>query len=160
MVGDTRKDRAFSTYRELALALAKLESLMAQQLAHFGMTAAQFRILEELLRSGTVEQIRLAPDREGGPSGTSKILTRMEKHGLVVRSDHGADGRKLMVQLTPRGRSLIETVLPRQAKLIRAQMAALAAREQDTLRRLCRKLSIGNPIRFIAQLTRVDEGEE
>jgi DNA-binding MarR family transcriptional regulator len=160
MVGDTRKERSFSTYRELARALEKIDSLMAQQLANYGLTAAQFRILEEVLHAGTAEQVRLAPDKLGGPSSTSKILARMEQQELVVRSGHGEDGRKLMVQLTPRGKALIEEVLPRQSKLIRAQMAALMAREQDTLRRLCKKLSVGNPRRFISVLTQVDDGEE
>jgi len=45
------------------------------------------------------------------------------------------------------------------AGVVRAHMAALMSREQELLSRLCQKLSAGNPLRFIQELTRVRDEE-
>jgi hypothetical protein len=47
---------------------------------------------------------------------------------------------------------LIAEAFPLHAMLVRAQMSVLDVREQETLCRLCRKLSQGDPGRFILEL--------
>jgi DNA-binding MarR family transcriptional regulator len=44
------------------------------------------------------------------------------------------------VALTAKGRRLIAGLFPRHARLVARTLAALAPREQEELRRLCRKL--------------------
>jgi hypothetical protein len=41
-------------------------------------------------------------------------------------------------------------------KVVRARMNVLSNREQEMLRRLCRKLDLGNPMKFVRELTKVD----
>ncbi len=53
------------------------------------------------------------------------------------------DRRMIAVHLTAAGRRLIESVFPAHAKTIEAEMGRLAPREQEELRRLCRKLGRG-----------------
>ena len=72
--------------------------------------------------------------------------------GLVVRKPHEGDKRVAEIHLTPDGQKLIAETFPLHAMLVRAQMSVLDTREQETLIRLCRKLTQGDPGKFILEL--------
>lgn len=59
-----------------------------------------------------------------------------------------------MVGLTPKGRKLGERVYPHHVKVVRSRMNVLSSREQEMLRRLCRKLNVGNVTKFLRELTK------
>jgi len=65
-----------------------------------------------------------------------------------------------VVSLTRDGRKLIATVLPRQAKMVKAMMRALDLREQDTLGRLCRKLREGDIVKYFQEIRMQDADED
>jgi len=48
-----------------------------------------------------------------------------------------------MIELTPEGRELIETIFPAQVNAILAEMQTLSENEQRELASLCRKLGKG-----------------
>jgi MarR family transcriptional regulator, 2-MHQ and catechol-resistance regulon repressor len=93
-----------------------------------------------------------------GSSNLSMVIRNLQRRGLVVSRANERDERRKTVHLTPEGRAAITKVFPIQVKLIRAQMSALDSREQEILRRLCRKLGLGNPARFAVEMTRAEEG--
>jgi len=92
-------------------------------------------------------------------SNVTVVVGNLEARGLVTRQGHEQDRRKVMVHLTGKGQKLVAQAFPKHVKLIRAQMSALNTREQDTLRRLCKKLGHGNPMKFVLEMTRVDSEE-
>lgn len=51
------------------------------------------------------------------PTTAVPAIDAMERHGLIVRSRHPTDRRKINIYLTPRGRSLRGTLLPAAQKL-------------------------------------------
>jgi homoprotocatechuate degradation regulator HpaR len=70
----------------------------------------QWRVLRVLGEHGVVETGRVA--REAyilGPSLTG-VLARMERDGLVLRARDPQDQRRSVVQATPRGLKLVETL--------------------------------------------------
>jgi DNA-binding MarR family transcriptional regulator len=68
-------------------------------------------------------------------------------------------GRKVVrLELTEKGMAMMEQVLPVYVKRIKSEMRALDGREQLTLCRLLRKLRRGDPVRWIRELHRKDEG--
>jgi len=64
-----------------------------------------------------------------------------------------------MIHVTTEGKKLLVKILPMRAKLIRAQMAVLGKGEQEELARLCKKLGTGDVLKFVRELTTVDEDE-
>jgi DNA-binding MarR family transcriptional regulator len=72
--------------------------------------------------------------------GLTKILTRLEREGLVERLANPADGRSHLVRLTERGAARLDEVVP----VILAQeadfLAPLEAAERQELGRLLAKL--------------------
>ena len=61
--------------------------------------------------------------------------------------------RTSAVGLTKLGHKFIAEVLPNHTKMVKALLRALDAREQDSLSRLCRKLRVGNAVRYFAEFT-------
>lgn len=73
--------------------------------------------------------------------GVSQRLDKLERAGLVTRHVDDRDRRRVDVQLSPRGAELVDSVL---TDLVRHDTCILATalddHEQETLRRLLRKL--------------------
>ncbi len=78
-----------------------------------GLTWGGFTILFVLWVWGERETGDLAEDCGLAKGTLSGMLTTLEKNELVVRERHPGDGRRVLVELLPEGRSLIERVFPR-----------------------------------------------
>ena len=106
------------------LLLQARESVMAHTrpgLREYGLSDQQWRVLRVLGEHGVLETGRVA--REAlilGPSLTG-MLNRMERDGLVERSQDPADQRRTVVELTKKGRKLVEKL----AYLIEAHYALM-----------------------------------
>ena len=149
---DKKTQRALAAYLNLSRAQRSLDSVLHMQLAQHKLSMSQFRTLEALVHLGPLMLATLGEKISSGSSNMTLVSANLEKRGLVVRRTDDADTRKVTVHLTPQGRALVTKVFPRFAKVVRAQMEALDGREQDTLRRLCRKLGHGDPEKFTAGL--------
>lgn len=156
---DPKTERAMGAYWQLRRAAESVGHLLNQQLTAFGVTAGQFRVLEALLLNGPMRQDKLAREIYLDARTVRYITTDLEKQVFLVKRQDEEDGRYPMVHLTPQGRALVSKIFPHQAKLIRAQMIALGAREQGMLKRLCSKLADGDMKRFLSEITMVEEAE-
>jgi MarR family transcriptional regulator, 2-MHQ and catechol-resistance regulon repressor len=161
-MADKKPPRVLAAYTMLVSATETVQGLLKHQMESFGLTMSQFHVLESLMRDSPLSQAVLGKKIQRGDSSINVVVTNLERHGWIARRAHRTDRRKVMIHLTPKGRKLIERLYPHHAKVVRAQMCVLSGREQETLRRLCRKLSIGNPGKFIRELMkqRADEAED
>lgn len=153
-------ERALGVYEDVVEAAQTLDILLSRPLAQAKLSLAQFRVLATLLEDGPQPQVELTERHFRTEAGASTTLALMEKRGLIVRRGHESDGRQRMVHLSPQGHALIEKLFPRQARLVRAQMAVLSGREQITLRKLCQKLMEGDPVKFMKELSLVEADED
>jgi hypothetical protein len=62
-----------------------------------------------------------------------------------------------VVGITAQGKKFLGLVLSIHSKLVKALMAAVNAREQDSLFRICRKLREGDIVKFIREIKREDD---
>ena len=71
----------------------------------------------------------------------TSLLDNLQKRGLIIRQPHPDDRRKLLIDITPAGRAIVEELLPalhaRERDVI---TAALTTEEQCSLLRLTAKL--------------------
>ncbi len=72
-----------------------------------GISKAEFSVLVALRRPMRVGELADALGWE--KSRVSHLLTRMEKRGLVARTEDGAGGRRTGIELTAEGRRLAES---------------------------------------------------
>lgn len=138
--GSEKSVRALNAFINLARASDSLMARMSLQLEAEGLTTGQFGVLEALLHLGPMCQKTLAEKllRSGG--NVTLVVDNLEKHGWVRRERQRYDRRKIVVHLTPDGRRLINQIFPRHAEMIVEEMGRLEPREQEALRRICRKL--------------------
>lgn len=80
------------------------------QTAELGLSPGQPKILECLMTRGECNQKTIAADCEIEQATVGSILSRMERDGLVCRTQREGNRRSLYVSLTPRGRQLGEKV--------------------------------------------------
>ena len=156
---EEKKQRALATYASLKRAVHSLDDLLDQQCAQFGLTSSQFRVLEHLLHHGPTATGELASSVMFGDSTISVVTRNLESDGLVDRRPDKTDGRKAIVHLTAEGKKLVERILPKRGKVLRAKMCVLGKREQENLEHTCRKLAEGDATKFILELTLDDEDD-
>jgi MarR family transcriptional regulator, 2-MHQ and catechol-resistance regulon repressor len=160
---DARTRLAMSAYGYLARVSEFLNLFLGRQLDNFGLTMGQFRTLAALRDGGPTTQAELGEKLCCFDSNISFLAKTLERRDLVVRESKGRGRKGVTVRLTSAGQKLIDKVLPPYVDLVRAKMAALSAREQETLKKLCRKLASGDPVKFLLEIKRsiiYDAGDE
>ena len=105
-----------------------------------GLSWTSFTALFVLWVWGPQETRHLA-DECGVTKGTlTGVLATLESKQLVVRTPHRADGRLVVVSLTPTGRATIKRLFPRFNAGETEAVEVLTPAEQVTLARLLRKV--------------------
>ena len=95
--------------------------------AQAGLTPARFSTLASLRFHGSRNIGDLAADERVRPPSMTRLVRDMERDGLLARTPDPADGRGVLIELTPAAAVLFDTA--------RAQKIALVADFLETLSR-------------------------
>lgn len=107
-------------------------------LKQYGITAAQFDVLNQVLADQPLTQSELAVNLTVSQGGISRMLARLEEDGYIVRTQ---EWKTKWIKLTEKGESKIEDVFEHQLAFQTALFdEALTRDEQKTLYKLVRKL--------------------
>jgi MarR family transcriptional regulator, 2-MHQ and catechol-resistance regulon repressor len=105
-----------------------------------GLGDSDFRVLEALFRQGSLP-VNVIGEMIGLTTGSiTTAVDRMEAKWLVVRKNHQTDRRIRLVELTPKGRRLIEKACAMLAVDMEDAFGCLPREDQYTLVKLLRKL--------------------
>jgi DNA-binding MarR family transcriptional regulator len=116
-----------------------------------GLSWGGFTILFVLWVWGERETGQLADDCGLAKGTLSGMLGTLEKTGLVSRTRHPEDGRRVIVDLEADGRELIERVFPRFNEHETKFTSKLGQREQGELARLLRIVTAtADDVRLVA----------
>ena len=137
--GPEAEVRALDTFIKLSRAADTLGSVAAAY-AESGLTSSQFGTLETLYHLGPMCQTEIGKKILRSSGNITLVIDNLEKRGLVRREREEGDRRRVSVQLTPEGRTLIARVFPEHVTLITSALSALTPEEQAELGRLCKKL--------------------
>lgn len=141
--GTEAEVRALNAYVNLVRATDSVLHRVSAKFEAEGLTIAQFAILEAIYHLGPMCQKTLAQKllRSGG--NITVVVDNLEKRGWARRERQSDDKRMVAIHLTPEGRELIARVFPQHAADIVNELSVLQPDEQDSLRRICRKLGKG-----------------
>ncbi len=113
-----------------------------------GVTVPQFRLLLVLAMHGSHSVIALSRKLDLAPPATSRMLDRLSRQGLVLRTPSSRSGREVEVSLTDAGKQCVHDVMDcRRAqleKIMRRVPTDSWADLQKSLRLLCE--ASGEPI--------------
>lgn len=107
-----------------------------------GLGDSDFRVLEALLHKGPLPVNIIGEKVELTTGSITTAIDRLEEKRLVLRKNHRDDGRIRMVELTPKGRRLIEKAYAHHQVDMEKAASALSCEERvllvDLLKRLGR----------------------
>ena len=110
-------------------------------ITEFDVLITLFNAPERRLRmTQLAEQVLLSP------AGTTHLVTRLERDGLVRREVDPADGRKWFTVLTDRGDNALKSARPTHNDVLRRTLlAATTSTDRRTLRRIWHRMSAQPP---------------
>jgi DNA-binding MarR family transcriptional regulator len=118
---------------------------LAPVFARFGLQSGEFDVLATLRRSGAPYALTPTELYEATmvTSGAMTArLDRLEKAGLTQRAPHPSDRRGVVVQLTAKGRELIDAALAAHVANEHEILAGLTREDREMLAELLEKLIV------------------
>ncbi len=135
-VSTTHDESILHSLRRISRAI----DLYSRQLAgRCNLTAPQLVCLGYLL-DNPCSPGELAAGVALSPPTVTGILDRLQARDLVSRSRHPSDGRRLVVDLTPTGRSLLAKAPKPLQERFSKNLACLSAEEQQTIAETLQKM--------------------
>ena len=138
--GPRREIRALNAYIALSRAAETVTARTQAEVVKAGLSEGQFGVLEALYHLGPLCAAELAKKVLRSRGNLTLVVVNLERAGLIARTTRAEDRRYRTVTLTAKGRRLISGMFPRHARLIARTLGARTPKEQNDLRRLCRKL--------------------
>jgi DNA-binding MarR family transcriptional regulator len=123
----------------------KMQRRETAHLAEYNLTLPQFDVLAQLSREEGITQQCLADRLLVTKGNVCGLMERMVEQGLVERRQDPNDGRAYMLYLTPKGKALLNQVLPAHSRLIAGQIGRLEADKQKQLLDLLSELDRAIP---------------
>lgn len=109
-------------------------------LAEHQLTPTQFFAMARLWERGELSQNRLGRLSAMDPATIQGVVRRLGQRGYIERRPDPTDRRRMVLQLTPSGWSLVSGLLKRIDTASGRMLAPLSADERDQLRDLLRKV--------------------
>jgi DNA-binding MarR family transcriptional regulator len=113
--------------------------------ARHGLDAPSFDVLAALRRAGEPYQLTptaLMRSALVTSGAITQRLDRLEEKGLITRERSEADGRAVVVTLSPAGRAALDAALPDHLETERALLEGLPAEDRERLAGLLRRLLV------------------
>jgi MarR family 2-MHQ and catechol resistance regulon transcriptional repressor len=132
-------DRALDLWVALARCAASVGRVSARDIQRYGLTQAQFAVLEVLHHKGPMPLCSIGEKLLVTSGNVTFVADQLEKAGWLRRQRSTADRRVTIARLTPRGEALMERCFPQHAVCIEEAARVLPPKEQAALARLLKK---------------------
>ena len=114
---------------------ALVESFTGDALTPNGLSIAMWRVLAALSNNGEQRQVDLVAMTSIDASTMSRLVGGLVRGGLVTRSRSAKSSREVVVELSPKGRALVQRLIPIARKLERTASAGLPAKDLAVVKR-------------------------
>lgn len=114
------------------------EQFGAQALKPHHLSIAMWRVMAVLASNGSQRQIDLADLTSIEASTLSRLVTRLQRMGIVTRTRSTQSNREVVVRLSARGNTLVARLIPIARQYETAAIAGLSPDELAALKRCLR----------------------
>jgi MarR family transcriptional regulator, organic hydroperoxide resistance regulator len=119
---------------------ALVANFTATSLASHNLTIDMWRMLAVLANGGAQRQVDLVDMTSIESSTVSRLVTRLARMGLVTRKRSEISNREVVIELTAKGRTLVDRVIPHAHKLEQMAAAGIPANDMAVVKRSLRKV--------------------
>ncbi|MDP3773950.1 MAG: MarR family transcriptional regulator [Gemmatimonadales bacterium] len=132
-------DRALNLWVALARCAASVSRVSARDIHRYGLTQAQFAVLEVLYHRGALPLCSIGEKLLVTSGNITYVADQLERAGYLRRQRSTEDRRVVLAHLTPKGEALLDLHFPSHAARMAEAAGTLSPREQDSLARLLKK---------------------
>jgi DNA-binding MarR family transcriptional regulator len=118
---------------DLRVSVMKLARRLRQQRSDDDISTGQYSVLGALVNHGPKTPGELAEHERVQPPSMTRILNCLVEAGLVVRTDHPADGRQVLMSVTEAGAAVIHETRKKRTAWLAKRLAELTPQERATL---------------------------
>ena len=125
-MGQTKQNALVGEWREILDRHARVSCALTHALEHqHGLGMSEFEVLERLANEGdcSVRVAEIADHVHLSQSALSRVIDRLEKHGLVKRGVCENDRRAIFAELTDDGRERYEAARPTHREVLERELA-------------------------------------
>jgi DNA-binding MarR family transcriptional regulator len=133
MPADAAEDVDHRVVTELRLAVARLGRQLRQQGPPDQVTLSQLSALYTIANHGDITLGELAEREQVKPPTMSRLVAALEEGGYIVRTTDATDRRSVRVDLTPKGRRLIERRRSERDAFLTQRVATLSSEDRASL---------------------------
>ncbi len=119
---------------------ALVASFTADALKDNALSIDMWRVLAALSNNGGQRQVDLSGMTSIDVSTMSRLVSRLVRVGLVTRSRSAKSSREVVVALSPKGRALVQRIIPVANKLEQKASAGLSAKELAVVKGLLTRM--------------------
>jgi DNA-binding MarR family transcriptional regulator len=105
-----------------------------------GLSIDMWRVIAALSNNGGQRQVDLSGMTSIDVSTMSRLISRLVRIGLVTRSRSAKSNREVVVELSPKGRALVQRLIPVAKKLEQAASDAIPAKDLAVAKRALRRM--------------------
>jgi DNA-binding MarR family transcriptional regulator len=116
----------------LRLSATRLARRLRQE-ADTGLSPSQLSALSTIVKHGPLTLRALADREQVAPPTITRVVTRLEEQGLVVRESVPGDRRVVQVRVTEDGATLLDASRTRKTEWLAARLELLGASERARL---------------------------
>lgn len=116
---------------------------LRSDVVNYNLNLTEFGVLEALYQKGPLKVKELQDKVLVNNSTVSYTINKLVKDGLIIQKQCVEDKRIIYINLTDKGNTLIKDIAPRHYKFIKDLNNHLSSEEEETLRLLLKKLTIG-----------------
>ena len=125
-MGQTKENALVGEWREILDRHARVYCALTHALEHqHGLGMSEFEVLERLADEGdcAVRVAEIADHVHLSQSALSRVIDRLEKHGLVQRGVCENDRRAIFAELTDEGRERYEAARPTHREVLERELS-------------------------------------
>ncbi|WP_018591278.1 MarR family winged helix-turn-helix transcriptional regulator [Terrisporobacter glycolicus] len=123
----------------MSRALNKINRATNKVYTKYGLTSAQFAVLEALYHKGDLS-VGEVQDKILSTSGTIPVIVKnLEKEGFLEKRNDDNDKRRFILHITQKGRELMDIVYPENEAIIISMMNIWNKEEQEEILKYMRK---------------------
>src|SRR3984893_3306515 len=118
----------------------RMGELFSRRIAAFGVTLPMYRVMAALWENGDQRLSDLATVTTAEISTLSRLIGEMKRKGLVTRSRLEDNGRTVAINLTSKGRLLVEELMPIAVHFEDVAVSNYSEDEVDRLKNIFREI--------------------
>jgi len=118
---------------QLQVRLGRLVRALRKEAGPTDLGAGGISALAMLMKSGPMRASALAEAEGIAPASITRVVNTLESYEFVRRAPDPSDGRAQLVEVTDRGREVLQAGHSAKVDALRARLAALTPAERDAI---------------------------